>query len=110
MIFRTLKILNREEILKVPRASGVYLVYINQSQTPYYIGRSRCDIRRRLLCHLNGNGSKQIKELLLKKKLLRFEWEELISVEQAEAILISAHFNKRIGNRRKETDPADTYN
>jgi excinuclease UvrABC nuclease subunit len=110
MIFRKLKMFNREEIRKVPGASGVYLVYIKQSQKPFYIGRSRCDIRRRLFCHLNGIGSKRIKELLLKKTLLRFEWEELISVEQTEAILIRAHFNKCIGNMRKETDPADTYN
>ncbi len=109
MIFRKLAKFSLEEIRKVPREAGIYLVYLDKSRKPFYIGRSRCDIRRRLLCHLKGTGSKRIREQLSRNISLKFEWEEMISVEQAEAELIKEFFSETMGNKRKETDPAEYY-
>jgi len=109
MIFRKPVKLCIEEIRKVPKDAGIYLIYLDKSQKPFYIGRSRVDIRHRLLCHLHGTGSKRIREQLALNTPMKFEWEEMISVEQAEAVLIKEFFSDTLGNKRRETDPADYY-
>jgi hypothetical protein len=45
-------------VLLVPRASGVYVV--SDLSGPIHVGRSRVDIRRRLLTHLRGKGNRNI--------------------------------------------------
>lgn len=46
------------QIDKVPHSSGVYIIF--DLAGPIYVGRSRVDIRRRLLSHFNGTGNKNL--------------------------------------------------
>jgi hypothetical protein len=46
-------------------------------------------------------------EALSRHEPLEFEYQEMISVEQAEAMLIRELGTIRLGNLRRETDPAD---
>ena len=92
-------------VAHVPRASGVYIIY--RAGTPVYIGRSRVDIHRRLQAHVTGRGNQGIAESILRGTALQFEWQELASPEQAEAILIRELGGMTYFNMRRETDPAD---
>ena len=87
----------------VPAEEGVYIVYKNG--VPFYVGRSRVDIQGRLRSHLKGTGSRKIASE--PRNLLQFEYCNLASLEQAEAILIRELDTRKIGNMRFETDPAD---
>ena len=49
----------RVNINKVPRQSGIYVIY--EPAGPFYVGRSGSDIRRRLLAHLSGTGNRNVK-------------------------------------------------
>jgi hypothetical protein len=89
----------------VPRAPGVYI--INRAATPVYIGRSRVDIHSRLKAHLAGRGNRGVADAMRRGTPLEFEWQELGSPEQAEAILIRELGMTRYFNMRRETDPAD---
>lgn len=50
--------LNSQQINMVPRESGVYITF--DLAGPIYVGRSRVDIRRRLLSHFSGTGNKNL--------------------------------------------------
>jgi hypothetical protein len=89
----------------VPRAPGVYIIY--RTGTPVYIGRSGVDIHRRLQAHLTGRGNRGIAHAMRRGTSLEFEWQELGSPEQAEAILIRELGVTAYFNMRRETDPAD---
>jgi hypothetical protein len=65
------------------------------------------DIHHRLCCHAGKTGSKKVRDALNRGDGLTFEWQELLSPEQAEAQLISALGAMKAGNLRRETDPAD---
>jgi predicted GIY-YIG superfamily endonuclease len=90
----------------VPRAPGVYIIRL-RGGIPFYVGRSRQDIHERLWRHVMGTGSRKVMEALSRHTPLEFEYQEMISVEQAEAILIRELGTSRLGNLRRETDPAD---
>jgi predicted GIY-YIG superfamily endonuclease len=90
----------------VPHAAGIYIIY-KRDGTPYYVGRSRVDIFGRLWKHVNKMGSKRIREALERGIRLDFEYQEMISPEQAEAILVKELGVLRFGNLRRESDPAD---
>jgi hypothetical protein len=72
----------------------------------FTFGRSRRNIHARLLCHRRVNGNRKIAEKINKSKF-KFEWEIMLSVEQAEARLIKALGTRKYFNLRPETDPAD---
>ena len=93
-------------VVGVPRAPGVYIIRLRDG-TPFYIGRSRRDIHERLWRHVTGTGSRRVMEALSRHEPLEFEYQEMISVEQAEAMLIRELGTIRLGNLRRETDPAD---
>lgn len=92
-------------IAGVPREPGVYIIYIDGK--PFYVGRSRVDIRERLLRHANKTGSQKIREALDRGLQLEFTYYEMMSCEQAEAQLIAALGTIHLGNLRRESDPAD---
>lgn len=50
---------NEQNIKNVPAQSGVYIIY--EPIGPLYVGRSGCNIQRRLRAHLNGTGNKNLK-------------------------------------------------
>jgi hypothetical protein len=87
---------------KVPHFPGIYIVY---KQGPFYVGRSRTDMHLRLWKHLHGLGSRRI--AVERQAGLWFEFCETWSPEQAEAILIRHLGTYRLGNLRRESDPAD---
>ncbi len=89
---------------QVPPAPGVYIIYNNKGE-PFYIGRSRISVHARLRRHLHGLGNRKIAAAL--QQGLTFEFEIMVSVEQAEAVLIREMGSYRYGNLRRETDPAD---
>jgi hypothetical protein len=102
-VFRALLPFDDAALKKVPRGPGVYLLY--KGILPFYVGRSRVDMRQRLWCHLHGCGSRKI--AVEKKEDLYFEFRAMLSVEQAEAELIEALGTYGLGSLRRESDPAD---
>jgi hypothetical protein len=84
----------------------VYIIY-DSNGTPFYVGRSRVSIHDRLRCHAGRTGSKKVRDALNRGEKLTFEWEEMLSPEQAEAQLIFTLGALAAGNLRRETDPAD---
>jgi predicted GIY-YIG superfamily endonuclease len=106
-MFRRPEPLEIANIQLVAPKPGVYIVYRTDTGQPFYVGRSRVDIRQRLLRHRNGTGSRRIHDALLRGVKFIFEWEEMISVEQAEAELILKLGTVEFGNLRREVDPAD---
>jgi excinuclease UvrABC nuclease subunit len=105
-MFRRRKSLTPANVNAVSRVPGVYIIYSAHGR-PFYIGRSRINIRRRLLCHATGCGSRKIRRARERGEALSFEWKEMLSPEQAEAQLIKALGTFAYGNLRRETDPAD---
>jgi len=105
-MFRRLEQFQLTEVLLAPQQPGVYIIYFKDG-TPFYVGRSRVSIHDRLWKHVRGKGSSKIKEALEKGTPFQFEYEEMISVEQSEAILIKELGVMAFGNLRRETDPAD---
>jgi excinuclease UvrABC nuclease subunit len=106
LMFRTIKPFDLAGVMAVPHKPGIYVIY-KRDGTPYYVGRSRVDIFARLWKHLHGLGSMRIKAMLDQGVGLNFEFQEMISVEQAEAMLIKEMGVLRFGNLRRESDPAD---
>src|SRR5664279_1825077 len=104
-MFRPLRPFNRSSIGFVPPTPGVYIIY--QEGDPFYVGRSRVSIFERLWKHVNGLGSRRIKVALDQGIALTFEYQEMMSVEQAEALLIREMGVFKFGNLRRESDPAD---
>ena len=105
-MFRKLQPFDPIRVRSVPHSPGIYILYLSNG-TPYYVGRSRVDIYRRLWRHVNMTGSKKIREALEQGIRLDFEYQEMLSVQQAEAILIKELGVLRFGNLRREVDPAD---
>ena len=105
-MFRKLLPFVKESVKRVPRESGVYILYERSGQ-PVYVGRSRRNIRERLLCHLSQRGNRKIAMAIRQGIPLKFEYEPMISVEQVEAVLIRELGTSRFYNLRRETDPAD---
>lgn len=105
-MFRKLQRFEPAGVLSVPRKSGLYVIYKND-HTPFYVGRSRVNMFDRLWAHVNKRGSRKIKEALEQGIPLKFDYQEMISVEQAEAVLIKELGVLEYGNLRRETDPAD---
>lgn len=101
----SVKDLTPDGVYGVPTCSGVYIILRNGN--PYYVGRSRVNIYRRLKAHAGGYGSKKVAELLGKSDKLTVEYECLTSVEQMESQLINELGTDKLGNMRRETDPAD---
>jgi excinuclease UvrABC nuclease subunit len=96
---------DESHIKKVPIDPGVYVIY--RGSRPVYVGRSRCNIQARLRCHHAKRGNRGIAIALDMGVPLSFEYACMISVEQAEAVLISFIGKENLYNLRKETDPAD---
>ena len=94
------------KLTAVPHEPGVYIIYAGHG-APFYVGRSRVSIHDRLRCHTTKAGSKKVRDALNRGEMLTFEWEEMLSPEQAEAQLIAALGVVTVGNLRRETDPAD---
>jgi excinuclease UvrABC nuclease subunit len=105
-VFRSKKYLEVSNLNQVPGSPGVYIVY-GQDGAPFYVGRSRSSIHDRLVAHAQRRGSKKIREAIGRGERLQFEWEEMISAEQAEAQLIARLGVRAAGNLRRESDPAD---
>ena len=105
-MFRPRKPLIPSTFMGVPHAPGVYIIYDGRGK-PFYVGRSRVSIRDRLRCHAGRIGSRKVRDALNRGEKLTFEWEEMLSPEQAEAQLIAALGLVNLGNLRRETDPAD---
>ena len=76
-----------DHVARVPRDSGVYIIWASGKEM-LYVGRSRVNIRARLRAHLLDRGSKAVAKALRAGEDLTFEYEEMISVEQFEAWLI----------------------
>jgi excinuclease UvrABC nuclease subunit len=95
------------QVSRVPREPGVYIIYAKATNEPVYVGRSRRDIHDRLQRHVTRQGSRKVAEALSKFIPLEFEYQCMISVEQAESQLIKALGTMRFFNLRRETDPAD---
>lgn len=98
-MFRPKKPLDVVNLGGVPRAPGVYIVY-RKNGPPFYVGRSTTSIYDRLYAHASTRGSRKIREAILRSEELEFEWEELWSPHQAEAILISRLGTIASGNLR----------
>jgi hypothetical protein len=98
---------NRLYVSRVPRESGIYIIYSQLTKEPVYVGRSRRDIHDRLQRHLVGTGSRKIADAMSHRIPLNFEYECMMSVEQAESNLIDALGTIKFFNLRRETDPAD---
>ena len=94
-------------INQLPEKPGVYIIY-DMDSTPVYVGRSRSNVRARLLNHRRRRGNKVIRKALWWHTPFLFEWECMISVEQAEAILIRKLGTRTYCNLRYENDPADS--
>ena len=111
-MFRPKRPLTLDNLTKeqVPNDSGVYIVYTRHDGRPYYVGRSRVSMRARLMAHAQRRGSRKIREGLDRGWLFDFEWEAMISPEQAEAQLIERLGKVLAGNLRAETDPVDWLN
>jgi hypothetical protein len=86
-MFRRIRPFDLAGVTAVPHRPDIYIIY-KKDGTPFYVGRSRVDIFARLWKHLHGLGSMRIKAVLDQGVGLNFEFQEMISVEQAEAILI----------------------
>jgi excinuclease UvrABC nuclease subunit len=95
------------EVRRVPSGSGVYIVYERSTGRAMYVGRSRRDIRERLLKHVMRIGSRKIAAALSQGSELLFEFQHMMSPEQAESQLIIALRTVGLFNLRRETDPAD---
>jgi len=108
-MFMMLKPFDAANVARVPNEPGVYVVYQTQpgGAKPFYVGRSKVSMHDRLLHHLRGTGSRKI--AAANKGNLRFEYQSMISVEQAEAILIRELGTLEFANLRGETDPADCW-
>jgi hypothetical protein len=50
--------LDRKNLTVVPHGSGIYIIF--DMAGPIYVGRSRVDIHRRLQCHFDGTGNRNI--------------------------------------------------
>src|SRR6059058_1830837 len=50
---------NRDNVIAAPEKAGVHIIY--EPAGPFYVGRSSCNIRRRLLAHLNSTGNQNVK-------------------------------------------------
>jgi hypothetical protein len=94
-------------VSRVPHEAGIYIIYLKNTREPVYVGRSRCDIHGRLQRHVTRSGSRKVADALSKHIPLEFEYQCMISVEQAESQLITAFGTTRFFNLRRETDPAD---
>lgn len=105
-MFRPKQPLQIHNLVHVPKAPGVYIIY-RKGGDAFYVGRSIVNIHDRLWAHATMRGSRKVKEALERGESLEFEWEELWSPHQAEAQLIIALGTTRYGNLRRETDPAD---
>lgn len=106
-MFMTLQPFDGAHVDDTPKEPGVYIVYqiVLGKPKPFYVGRSRVSMYGRLLHHLRGTGSRKI--AAANKSSLMFEYQSMISVEQAEAILIRELGTREYANLRRETDPAD---
>lgn len=96
---------NFANISSVPRASGVYIIY--EPAGAFYVGRSGVDIRRRLLAHLTGTGSGNVKLALKIKEVgasLTFTYALIPRANQreVESYLIAALGTAKLGNMRRE--------
>ena len=105
-MFKNLESFDEFNVRKVPHKAGVYIIYKNNGQ-PFYVGRSRISMFDRLWKHLQLNGSSRIRNALDKGERFNFEYQEMVSVEQAEAILIAKLGVIDFGNLRREADPVD---
>jgi len=104
-MFHKLKPFTDRNVKAVPRGPGIYIIYADGE--PFYIGRSTRDIHERLWKHFTRTGSRKVAEAVSQGIALEFEYQEMLSVEQAEAQLIHAFGTYKFGNLRRETDPVD---
>jgi hypothetical protein len=106
-IFGSLQPFDEFHVARVPAAGGVYIIY--SLAGPIYVGRSRVNIQVRLRSHLRGKGNRGIARAFRMGvgPFLLFEYQLMISPEQAEAQLIEALGTVKYANLRRETDPAD---
>jgi excinuclease UvrABC nuclease subunit len=105
-MFMKLRPFTAEEVGAVPAGPGIYIIYLADG-TPFYVGRSLTSIHERLWNHVNCTGSRKVAEARNQGRLLKFEFQEMWSVEQAEAALIDRLGTRAYGNLRREIDPAD---
>ena len=108
-MFQPIMPFEKAEVLLVPEASGVYIVY--DLAGPIYVGRSALNIRRRLLTHLEGRGNKNIAMALSigAASSLSFSFCLLPRADQAhaEAVLIEQIGAIKFANLRRETSQED---
>ena len=96
---------NLANIAKVPKESGVYIIY--EPAGAFYVGRSGSDIRRRLLAHLAGTGSRNVKLARKIKEVaasLTFAYALIPKTNQreVESFLIASLGTARLANMRRE--------
>ena len=94
---------DHEHINLSPELPGVYIIY--DRDIPVYVGRSAVSIRERLHAHKEGRGNWFLR-LIGPSPTVSFEYETMLSGEQAESKLIRLLRTKRYANYRLETDPA----
>src|SRR6266571_3429643 len=67
MLFRKLQDFNHLNVSSVSPEPEIYIIYkrVRGIDRPFYIGRSRVDLRARLWCHLRGAGSRKVAAAIL---------------------------------------------
>ena len=104
-IFRSLLPFSAVQIKDAPKEPGVYIVY--DRGLPFYVGRSRVSMYKRLRRHLRGSGNRGVAAAVRSGVNLHFEFQTMISPEQGEAQLIDFLHVLEAANCHRETDPAD---
>jgi len=96
---------NLANIGKVPRKSGVYIIY--EPAGAFFVGRSGSDIRRRLSAHWTGTGSRNVKLARKIKEVaatltLTYGLIPRANQREVESFLIAALGTARLANVRSE--------
>ena len=96
---------NRDNVIAAPEKAGVYIIY--EPAGPFYVGRSSCNIRRRLLAHLNSTGNQNVKLARNIKEVrptLTFTYAVLPKANQSEVegVLIASLGVAKLANMRRE--------
>jgi len=105
-LWNRLQVFDESALKGVPSSEGVYVIDYNMK--PFYVGYSN-DLHRRLIEHLKKRGSRKINDGLKLGWSFSFTYAEIMSYQQAEAILLDNLGTIGLGNLRRETDPQDKW-
>lgn len=88
-----------------PEEAGIYIIY--EPTGAFYVGRSSCNIRRRLLAHWNGRGNHNVKlarRMSEVRQSLTFTYSVIpkSNVAEIEGVLIAALGTAKVANLRRE--------